>query len=127
MSDIDAAIVAVGGAAGLRMWVKVKVSAWREQRGGAPAPQCRGKRRPEPEPKQPPLRVRPRVVHGALVSVTMPAHRPPRLPRDPQDDQRDPEPDQGVREVEAHSDDRGAGDHAEADEGVGAGVVAVGD
>ena len=53
--------------------------------------------------------------------------RPPRLPGDSQDHGGDPEPDQRIEDLGAESDRDGAGDHRQADVGVGAGVVAVGD
>ncbi len=55
------------------------------------------------------------------------ADRPPRLPRDAQDDERDREPDQWIAELEAERDDDRAADDSERDETVGACVIAVGD
>jgi len=55
------------------------------------------------------------------------ADRPPGLPSDPQDDERDREPDQRVAELEAERHDDRAADDSERDESIGACVVAVGD
>lgn len=55
------------------------------------------------------------------------AHGPPRVQGDPEDDRGDREADQRVGDRQADRDDRRRGDHGEADVGVGARVVAVGD
>ena len=59
--------------------------------------------------------------------VVVAADRPPRLPRDAQDDERDGQPDERVGDRDAEGDDRGGRDDAERHVGVRAGVVAVGD
>ena len=51
----------------------------------------------------------------------------PGVPGDLEDDERDAEADERVGELEAEGDHGGAGDDAEADEGVDAGVIAVDD
>ena len=129
VSDVDAAVTALGGAAGLRIWIKAKLEDRRNKRTPVVARDCDGKRRPQPEPAAPSLRIRPvrSTFDPASMGVLVPADGSPRLPRDPEDHERDPEADDRVREIEAKGDDRGARDHAEADVGVGAGVVAVGD
>ncbi len=51
--------------------------------------------------------------------------RPPRLPSDSEDDERDHERDQRVTHLQSERDDDGAEHDAKTDERVGAGVVAV--
>ena len=53
--------------------------------------------------------------------------RPPRIPCDVEDDERDREAHDRVGDRSAERDNGSAGDDAEADEAVNAGVVAVGD
>ena len=55
------------------------------------------------------------------------AHGPPRVPGDLDNDDGDREPDQWVGDLQADRDRDRAGDHREADVGIGSGVVAVGD
>src|SRR5439155_1123905 len=55
------------------------------------------------------------------------ADRPPRLPGDAENQERDRKPDQRVAHVGAEGDHAGARDDAEADEAVDACVVPVGD
>src|SRR6478735_5397658 len=64
------------------------------------------------------------VMQPSLAAIP---HRPPGLPRDPQDDERDHEADDRVGGGQAERDDDRAGHHREADEPVRARVVAVGD
>ncbi len=65
-------------------------------------------------------------MNPSLVRVPV-AHGPPRLPGDAHDEDADPEPDQRVGDLKAAGDGSGAGDHREADVGIGARVAAVGD
>src|SRR5215218_3415609 len=67
------------------------------------------------------------ALQGRSVAAASPTHRSPRLPRDAHDHERDRQTDQRVRDVETQRDHRGAFDHSEAHEGVGAGVVSVSD
>src|SRR5215208_7447885 len=55
------------------------------------------------------------------------ADRPPRLPGDPQDDDRDREADDRITDLKAERDDDRTRDHCEADEPVDAGMVSIGD
>ena len=73
-----------------------------------------------------PARLAGRQAEGS-VCVVAPADGEPGLPGDAEDDQGDRQADQGVGDAEAECDDHCARDHREADVGVGAGVVAVGD
>jgi hypothetical protein len=54
-----------------------------------------------------------------------PAHRQPRLPGNAKDDPRDHNGDDGIGQGDAEGDQGGAQHHTEADEAIGAGVVAV--
>ena len=53
-------------------------------------------------------------------------HRPPGIPGDLQDHERDHEPDDRIGDRHACGNDRRTGDHADRDEAVDAGVVTVG-
>ena len=67
-----------------------------------------------------------RASVGTVVGVYPPADGLPRLPRDPEDDRREQEADQGIARREARGDHRGARDDSEADVGVSLGVSTVG-
>ncbi len=54
-------------------------------------------------------------------------HEAPRVPRDLDDHERDDQPDDGICARQSHCDEGSADDHAERDEGIGSGVVAISD
>lgn len=57
----------------------------------------------------------------------MPSHSAPGVPGDPEDRRRDREADQRIGNREAKHDDDCGGDYGQADVGVGAGMIAIGD
>lgn len=59
--------------------------------------------------------------------VSVPAHGPPGIPRDLENDCRDRKADEGVGNRQAERDNGGGGNHGKADVGIGAGMVAVRD